>query len=105
MPRPQKGIEKIRCYGFASATTYSDEATILWASRQDNMGDIDEDADVVSGVADTVFQTRRPVNQNKVPGPNWLLLDNVDVPYNIVSVVKDTFRPRTHILIRARASR
>ena len=105
MPKPRKGIEKIRCYGFASAREYSDEPTVLWAVRQDNMGDIAEDADVVSGVADTVFQTRRPMTEVRVPKANWLLVDQHGYKYNIVSVVVDTYRPRSHILIRARAAK
>lgn len=107
MPRPRKGIEKIRCYGFASAigNQYSDVPTILWAARQDNFGDIEENANVASGVSDTNFSCRRPINGIKVPKPNWLLVDGDGTPYNIISVVADTFRPRTHILIRGRASR
>ena len=105
MPKPRKGIEKIRCYGFASAREYSDVPVNLWAVRQDNMGDIAEDADVVSGVADTVFQARRPLTEVRVPKANWLLVDQYGTHHNIVSVVTDTYRPRSHILIRARAAR
>ena len=68
------------------------------------MGDIAEDADVVSGVADTVFQTRRPMREVRVPRANWLLVDQHGQTYNVVSVVVDTYRPRSHILIRARAA-
>ena len=104
MPKPRKGTEKIRCYGFASTSKYSDVPVNLWAVRQDNMGDVTEDADVVTGVADTVFQTRRPMTEVRVPKANWLLVDRYGQTYNVVSVVVDTFRPRSHILIRARAS-
>ena len=107
MPRPRKGIEKIRCYGFASdgGRGYSDVPVEFWAARQDNFGGIEEDADIASGVSTTNFSVRRPINVTNIPKPNWLLVDKDNNTYVISSVVTDTYRPRSHMIIRAEVSK